>query len=303
MTHRPVPRAGEHHDQPLGDEDTTSSPGPRTEARPPRYLDETIADFESGAAGQHNHLGHWDDPSTDPLGTSRTAAQERMNEVIIELAGISDGSHVLDVGCGFGGTIDAINRRFSTVRATGLDIDIRQLTLNRRLVAERDNSLGWVNAGASELPFPDETFDHILSIEAMWHFPSRERFLGEVARTLRPGGRLAVVDILIAPDADARMGRPRADLLATLERGFAPWPEPGWSVDDSELAAGRHGLTIAATIDATEHTKPTYLDHGDAEARPSSARFSATDAVRLFVDMHLRDALRVVYLAFERPAP
>ena len=41
---------------------------------------------------------------------------------------------------------------------------------------------------AQDLPFPDESFDAVINVEASHIYPNFERFLGEVARVLRPGG-------------------------------------------------------------------------------------------------------------------
>src|SRR5438034_5931485 len=44
-------------------------------------------------------------------------------------------------------------------------------------------------ADACALPFPDASFDRVLAVECIFHFPSRLRFLKEAARVLKPGGR------------------------------------------------------------------------------------------------------------------
>ena len=271
-------------------------------ARPPEYLDEMIADFRSDGEGRYNHLGHWDRPDDDPLSISRAQAQQRMNDVVVALAEVGDGSRVLDVGCGFGGTLAAIDRTFDRVELTGLDVDARQLAITSRLVPRPTNQLRWVNGDGCALPFADASFDHVTSIEAMWHFPSRTAFLAEVGRVLRPGGRLAVVDILISADAPERLGRSMDQIMTTLDPGFAPWPAPTDDLEAVVDAASAAGLVCTATVDATANTTPTYLDHGDGHELPDSATFSSTAAVQFFVEMHLTKCLSVVYLGFERPS-
>jgi SAM-dependent methyltransferase len=275
---------------------------PAALARPgvPSYVDATIDDFAQGGEGRFHHLGHWDDPAHGALAFGRHAAQQRMNDIIVERAGVRDGSRVLDAGSGFGGTLAAIDRRFDHMDLVGIDIDERQLRICRRLSARRGNVLSWVNADACRLPFGDETFDHVVSIEAMWHFPSRRDFLAEAARVLRAGGRLVAVDVLISAAAPSILGRRFEDLVDGLAVGFAPWPEPGGTVEAIVDAAEASGLRCAEVTDATENTKPTYLDHGDSQERPDAAGFSATEPVQLFVDMHQRDALQIVYFTFER---
>jgi 27-O-demethylrifamycin SV methyltransferase len=49
---------------------------------------------------------------------------------------------------------------------------------------------------AMDLPFPDGSFDAAWAFESMWHMPDRGQVLAETARDLRPGGRLAVADVI-----------------------------------------------------------------------------------------------------------
>lgn len=259
-----------------------------------------ISDFDGDTSGHFNHLGHWDDPAADPLATPRPVAQQRMNDVLVGMAGVADGAAVLDVGSGLGGTLGSIARSHTAMRLVGLEVDERQLQLCRAVDAGPGNALHWVRGDACSLPFPSQSFDHLLSIEAMWHFPSRRRFLGEAARVLRPGGGMAVVDLFITPDAPQRMGLSREELVRTLEDGFAPWPEPGARPQEVLESAAEAGLECVDQQDATANTAPTYLDHGDGHERPRSAEFSATEAVQLFVRMHLEGVLRIVYLSFRR---
>ena len=88
-----------------------------------------------------------------------------------------------------------------------------------------------------------------------------------------------------------------------LETSFAPWPGIRDTLDDILDWARNAGLRPDAMIDATEHTKPTYLDHGDADDRPGAAQFSSSEGVQTFVEMHRSNELRIAYLSFERPGP
>lgn len=107
------------------------------------------------------------------------------------------GRRVLDAGCGFGGTIQQINATYSGMDLTGLNIDPRQLAAaEAQTKPVNGNKIGWIEADACQLPFEDNSFDRVLAVECIFHFPSREKFLAEAARVLKPGGYLAVSDFV-----------------------------------------------------------------------------------------------------------
>lgn len=162
-------------------------------------IDERQDGGESGQLWKNQvHWGYWMDPSTaDGTPADYVAAMEQMNVVLLEAAKVSDGQKLLDAGCGFGGTIEQINGTYSNMDLTGLNIDARQLAAaEAQTVPANGNTIGWVEADACQLPFEDNSFDRVLAVECIFHFPSREKFLSEAARVLKPGGYLAVSDFV-----------------------------------------------------------------------------------------------------------
>ena len=59
------------------------------------------------------------------------------------------------------------------------------------------DQLSFITGDACELPFDDNSFDVVLSLESAFHYPSREKFIREVKRVLKPGGKFMLGDILI----------------------------------------------------------------------------------------------------------
>ena len=143
-------------------------------ARVPVYFDYLIDAFHRGGAGRCVHLGYWDDPEAG--GEDFAGAQQRLDSKLIELCDPADGQAVLDVGCGFGGTLGTLNRRFCGMRLAGVNIDDRQLEICRLLLPASGNLIEWHAADACSLPFPDASVDRVLCIEAMFHFGSRREF-------------------------------------------------------------------------------------------------------------------------------
>src|SRR5207342_2648318 len=69
------------------------------------------------------------------------------------------------------------------------------------------------NGDATRLPFADDSFDGVISVEAAFHFPSRARFFVEAFRVLRPGGVLSTSDI-----STSRYPRGPRELVAAVSQ-------------------------------------------------------------------------------------
>lgn len=113
---------------------------------------------------------------------------------------------VLDVGCGHGLMLIAAAKRLTSGRATGLDIwqkvdqagNSREATLRNVEAEGVSDRVDLVDADARQIPFPDGTFDVIVSSWALHNIPDadgRAQAIREIARVLKPGGRLRIVDI------------------------------------------------------------------------------------------------------------
>lgn len=150
--------------------------------------------------GNHVHWGYWEDP-TQSLGGDEEfwEASENLTDKFCRDARIDDGQRILDVGCGFGGTIAWINQRHQRVSLHGLNLDYRQLERAQSSVQPRtSNRIEWVNGNAVTLPYADSSFDRVLALECAFHFSSRKKFLSEVQRVLKPGGLLFLSDFVCA---------------------------------------------------------------------------------------------------------
>jgi ubiquinone/menaquinone biosynthesis C-methylase UbiE len=106
--------------------------------------------------------------------------------------------HLLDVGSGDG----FWTASFSThsARVTGLEPDEGMLSLAKTLY-QRSN-VEYVQGSAESIPYPDSTFDKVVSVSCLEHFADPLQGLREMARVLKPGGRLAIsVDSLLAENS------------------------------------------------------------------------------------------------------
>jgi len=104
------------------------------------------------------------------------------------------GMRVLDVGCGGGGAILELLRRFPSIRADGVDVSEESVAMCvRRLSAAGARPPGEIVRGdATALPFADASHDAAYAIETVYFWSDLVAGLREMRRVLRPGGFAAV---------------------------------------------------------------------------------------------------------------
>ncbi len=135
--------------------------------------------------GEHMHHGYYGADGRDRK--ERRQAQVDLIEVLLEWAQVQQVGHLLDVGCGIGGSSLYLAEKFQA-RATG--ITLSPVQANRAQV--RSQSMGipasFEIVDALAMPFADQSFDLVWSLESGEHMPDKQRFLQECYRVLKPGG-------------------------------------------------------------------------------------------------------------------
>ena len=143
----------------------------------------------------------------------------RERETLLDLVPWVGAEAVLDVGCGRGLLLTAAARRVPAGRAVGVDIwsaadqsgNRPEVTLANARAEGVESRVEVRTADMRALPFPDQSFDVVVSHWAVHNLPTpaeRAVALGEMARVLGPKGRLLLVDIGLHAEYEA--------LLATL---------------------------------------------------------------------------------------
>ena len=134
----------------------------------------------------------------DVLNSLMTAGlHHRWRERAAERAGLGTGDSALDVCCGTGDlALELADRVAPDGHVVGCDFSEPMLDLARDKAAERGAD-GSVSSGPtrSQLPYDDARFDAVTVGFGVRNFADRDRGLREMARVLRPGGRLVVLEI------------------------------------------------------------------------------------------------------------
>jgi ubiquinone/menaquinone biosynthesis C-methylase UbiE len=123
--------------------------------------------------------------------------RSQLRQATVELAGIQPGATVLEVGCGTGDVALAARERVGASGAVyGIDPSAEMIAVAREKAARARLAVDFQVGVIEALAFPDASFDVVLSSLMMHHLPGelKRRGLAEIARVLKPGGRLLIVD-------------------------------------------------------------------------------------------------------------
>lgn len=150
------------------------------------------------ALGKHVHWGYWPTPFDQTISFNQAA--ENLTRVLCDIAKVTNGQAVLDVGCGFGGTIDVLNKQHSNLNITGMNIDDRQLEVAKKnIISQNNNMINLVLDDACQMHTISNQYDHIIALESIFYFSSRKKFLEHALKHLKPGGSISLSDFVMNP--------------------------------------------------------------------------------------------------------
>jgi len=135
----------------------------------------------------------WLTPLYDPL-LKWVMREETFKRKLVEQANIQSQMKVLDLGCGTGTLTLMLKRAHPEAQITGLDGDPQVLAIARD--KSRGTDIQWDEGLASSLPYPDSTFDRVVTSLVIHHLVTddKRRAFKEVYRVLKPHGELHVLD-------------------------------------------------------------------------------------------------------------
>jgi ubiquinone/menaquinone biosynthesis C-methylase UbiE len=109
---------------------------------------------------------------------------------IVAAVSVQPGETTLDVACGTGNA--AIRAAQAGAQVTGVDLTPELFDAARAEAAEAGVAVDWIQGDAEELPFEDHSFDVVLSTFGCMFAPRHAVAASEIARVLRPGGRMGI---------------------------------------------------------------------------------------------------------------
>ena len=185
----------------------------------------------------------------------------------VEAASVSGDDTVLDVACGAGNaTIPAAK---TGAKTTGLDITPELLAAARRIAAEEGVEIEWIEGDAEQLPFDEGSFDAVTSVFGCMFAPDHKQAAAELARVLKPGGRMAVC----AWTPEGRIGQ----FFIAMGKYMPPPPEGFqppvlWGTEDHarEIFDGT-GMNLEferQTVDFVGDSPQEFQEKGERELPP-----------------------------------
>jgi len=99
---------------------------------------------------------------------------------------------IVEIGSGRGGGLNFLTKTFKPTSAIGVELDKRAITFCNKHYTQ--DNLNFIHGDAQKLSLNNESCDIILNVESSHRYPDMQSFLGEVYRTLRPGGHFLFTD-------------------------------------------------------------------------------------------------------------
>ncbi|HEY7356179.1 MAG TPA: methyltransferase domain-containing protein [Ktedonobacterales bacterium] len=142
----------------------------------------------------------------------------RLRSRIADLVQAQPGDAILDVGCGPGDLALLLARRVgSGGMAAGIDASPEMIARARQKAGRRGLTVDFRLEPVEALSFADHTFDGVVSSLMYHHLPAdlKPQALASIARVLKPGGRVCIVDFM--PHPDSRRGRMATNMAALAD--------------------------------------------------------------------------------------
>lgn len=216
-------------------------------------------DHDDHAHHDHEHHGHHGHGHKNDQGIKGALRYLRwlpqmwrsaINDAVVDLIDPEPGERLVDVGAGLGaGAVRsaAAGARVIAVEPTPF---MRRVLVMRRAFSRHRAELEVVDGAAERIPAADRSVDAIVAVNTMHHWLDIERGVAEIARVLRPGGRILLVDEVFSDPSHPEHERFGSD---------HDHEDHGFTAVDAQQLAGllrAAGLTDVETLDRTIAARP-----------------------------------------------
>jgi SAM-dependent methyltransferase len=212
-----------------------------------RELWDPITELITSALGGNTHFGYWSSSAgDDDIG----AATDRLTDLVgSRLVGMA-GKQLLDVGSGSGRPAARIAAA-TGAHVTGVTGSLAQHTAAQAVAAQSAN-VSFHHVPVDQMCFSDNAFDGAFVMDTLLYEADRASAVVEVARVLRPGGRLVIAEICVRESSGGRDDVARAE----LERAFGLAPIP--DAEGYRALLGAAGMDVTDVVDISRSVRPTY---------------------------------------------
>lgn len=170
---------------------------------------------------------------------------------LAQAVGLDSTNRVLDIGSGIGGTSRCLAKEFGC-RVTGIDLTDEYCQVASMLteMVGLDALIDYRQGDATNLPFDDNEFDVVWTAHVAMNIPDKRRLYGEMHRVLKPGGTLAIYDVLAGPSGPVLFPVP-----------WARTPDTSFLVSPEELRQLLEdaGFTVTEWKDTTEEAREWFV--------------------------------------------
>lgn len=195
-----------------------------------------------------------------------------LTEWLAERMELRPGMRVLDLGCGRAASSIFLHREFDVqVWATDLWFNVNE-NLQRIRAANADAGVFPIHADAHSLPFAVEFFDAVVSIDSFPYYGTDDRYLGYLARLIRPGGQIGIAGAGLVQE------------IQSIPKHLADWWEQDcWALHSA--AWWRHhwakvGIVDVEVADSMPNGWQVWLNWHKSESPSNTTEIRALEADR-----------------------